>query len=64
MPRGGQKAVPEGKGPVSQGKPDDNLLNELRRLVQEVKQDFHNHCDDIKSSSGVHVDENKYPDEE
>ena len=48
MPRGGQKAVPEGKGPVSQGKPGDNLLDEFRRLIQEFKQDFHNHCDDIK----------------
>ena len=52
MPRCGQKPVPEGKGPVSQGKPDDNLLNEFRRLVQEFKQDFHNHCDEIKQQLG------------
>ena len=48
MPRGGQKAVPKGKGPVSQEKPGDNFLNEFRRMLQEFKQDFDNNCDEIK----------------
>ena len=52
MPRGGQKAVPEGKGPVSQGKPGGNFLNEFRRMLQEFKQDFDNHCDEIKQQLG------------
>ena len=48
MPRGGQKAVPEGKGPVSQEKPGDNFLNEFRRMLQEFKQDFYNNCNEMK----------------
>ena len=48
MPRGGQKAVPEGKGPVSQGKPGDNFLNEFQRMLQEFKLDLCNNCDEIK----------------
>ena len=48
MPRGGQKAVPEGKAPVSQGKPGDNFLTEFRRMLQEFKQDFDNNCDEMK----------------
>ena len=48
MPRCGQKPVPEGKGPVSQGKPGDNFLNVFRRMLQEFKQDFYNNCDEMK----------------
>ena len=48
MRRGGQKYVPEGKGPVIQGKSGDNFLNEFRRLLQEFKQDFDNNCDEMK----------------
>ena len=52
MPRCGQKPVPEGKGPVSQGKPGDTLLDEFRRLIQEFKQDFHHQCDEFKQQYG------------
>ena len=54
MPRGGQKAVPEGKGPVSQEKPGDNFLNEFQRMLQEFKQDFNNRCDDMKQQRQEH----------
>ena len=59
MPRGGQKAVPEGKGPVNQGKPGDNFLNEFRRLLQEFKQDFDNKCEDFKQQLDNNCDEIK-----
>ena len=52
MPRCGQNPVSEGKGPVSRGKPGDIFLNEFRRLLQEFKQDFYNHCDEIKQQLG------------
>ena len=52
MPRGEQKAVPEGKGPISQKKTGDNFLNEFRRLLQEFKQDFDNNCDEFKQQLG------------
>ena len=59
MPRCGQKPVPEGKGPVSQGKPGDNLFNEFRRLLQEFKQDFDNNCEDFKQQLDNNCDEFK-----
>ena len=59
MPRCGQKPVPEGEGPVSQGKPGDKLLNEFRRLLQEIKQDFDNHCEDFKKQLDNNCDEIK-----
>ena len=63
MPRCGQKPVPEGKGPVGQGKPGDNLLDEFRRLIQEFKQDFHNQCNEFKQQLGEYGNMEKRLDE-
>lgn len=48
MPHGGKKYVPEGKGPVNQEKPGDDILNEFRRMLQGIEHDIYSRCDEME----------------
>ena len=51
MPRGGPKAVPEGKGPVPREEPRIVDMKAIIEMRQESKQDFNSGFDKMEQQS-------------